>query len=100
MKTSKSEKNFLPDEPLRGMGRSPFWADAPRGHSHRWLDSPRSSGFLKCSSSGLEGGSNCDDRIDQESLHELHKAGKQADSEVEMDESRHHGEPAAHKVQP
>ena len=56
--------------------------------------------FEKGSSSGLEGGSDCDDLNDQESLHELHEAGKQADSEVKMDESRPHGESAAHKVQP
>ena len=36
----------------------------------------------------------CDDLIDQESLHELHEAEMKADAEVEMDESRPHREPA------
>ena len=40
----------------------------------------------------------CDELIDQESLHELHEAEKKADADVEMDDGRPHREPAAHKV--
>ena len=80
------------------MGRSPFRADAPCGHSHRWLDTPRSSGLTKyVLKGGFEDGGDCDDLIDQknqESLHELHEAEMKADAEVEMDESRPHREPA------
>ena len=79
------------------MGRSPFRADAPCGHSHRWLDTPRSSGLTKyVLKGGFEDGGDCDDLIDQknqESLHELHEAEMKADVEVEMDESRPHREP-------
>ena len=42
----------------------------------------------------FHGGGDCDDLIDQESLHELHEAEMKADAEVEMDESRPHREPA------
>ena len=41
----------------------------------------------------FHGGGDCDDLIDQESLHELHEAEMKADAEVEMDESRPHREP-------
>ena len=46
-----------------------------------------------CSSGGFDYGGDCDDLIDQESLHELHEAEMKADAEVEMDESRPHREP-------
>ena len=70
----------FPGEPLRGMGRSTFWFDAPCRHSHHRVDSPCPSGDITDRSWWLA----CEGRINQESLHELHEAQKKAGTEEEM----------------